>query len=446
MIAALIILSLFLLAISPSALAVPSFARQTGVACATCHTMAFGPTLTPYGREFKLNGYVWGNGGEDYTPPVSGMVQGSFTNTKQGQSPPPGPSGFNANNNFAFNQASLFFAGKIWDKLGAFSQLTYDGVADNVFMDNTDVRFANQANLFGYDVVYGISANNNPTVLDIWNTTPAWGFPNVGSPVAPTPDAATMLDGSVGGVKTGQVVGATVYAMVNRLLYLEAGAYGSFSRNFLIGTGNFNSWGTPLNRIDGGAPYWRVALQKEWDGHYFELGHYGMIANIYPGGDKTEGTDGYTDLAMDATYQYLGNMEHIFELKTTYIRESRNLRASANLGNVLNQANYVNTFKLNGTYIYAQTVSLAFGYNKTWARADTTVDPQTANILVGGTDGSEYFTAELDYVPFGKDYSLQSSLLNLRLGLQYIGYTQFNGSQVQAGNNNTLLLFGWMAF
>ena len=33
--------------------AVPSFARQTGMACAACHTVF--PELTPFGREFKLN-------------------------------------------------------------------------------------------------------------------------------------------------------------------------------------------------------------------------------------------------------------------------------------------------------------------------------------------------------------------------------------------------------
>src|SRR5579863_1058320 len=35
--------------------AVPSFARQTGLACSSCHTNP--PELTPLGRTFKLNGY-----------------------------------------------------------------------------------------------------------------------------------------------------------------------------------------------------------------------------------------------------------------------------------------------------------------------------------------------------------------------------------------------------
>jgi hypothetical protein len=38
------------------ALAVPSFARQTGLSCNVCHTNP--PELTAFGRNFKLKGYV----------------------------------------------------------------------------------------------------------------------------------------------------------------------------------------------------------------------------------------------------------------------------------------------------------------------------------------------------------------------------------------------------
>ncbi|MDA8364135.1 MAG: hypothetical protein M0Z84_10055, partial [Gammaproteobacteria bacterium] len=41
---------------SQQALAVPSFARQTGLPCEVCHTVF--PELTPFGRLFKLNGYT----------------------------------------------------------------------------------------------------------------------------------------------------------------------------------------------------------------------------------------------------------------------------------------------------------------------------------------------------------------------------------------------------
>ena len=41
---------------APFAQALPSYARQTGVACAGCHTVF--PQLNAFGRQFKLNGYT----------------------------------------------------------------------------------------------------------------------------------------------------------------------------------------------------------------------------------------------------------------------------------------------------------------------------------------------------------------------------------------------------
>jgi len=47
------------LAAAPPAQAVPSFARQTGMACEACHTVF--PELTHFGRVFKANGYTLTN-------------------------------------------------------------------------------------------------------------------------------------------------------------------------------------------------------------------------------------------------------------------------------------------------------------------------------------------------------------------------------------------------
>src|SRR5882757_3818619 len=56
-----------MLAISDTpAQALPSFVRQTGQPCGTCHTDF--PALTPYGRRFKLLGYTTGGGKFRTTP------------------------------------------------------------------------------------------------------------------------------------------------------------------------------------------------------------------------------------------------------------------------------------------------------------------------------------------------------------------------------------------
>ena len=117
----------------------------------------------------------------------------------------------------------MFYAGRVYGKVGAFSQLTYNGYEDKLEMDNTDIRFADQLDLFDTPITYGVSLNNNPTVQDLWNTTPVWGFPYIGSGVQPGVGTTPLIDGALGS----QVGGATAYAMINNLLYLEAGAHGS---------------------------------------------------------------------------------------------------------------------------------------------------------------------------------------------------------------------------
>src|SRR5450631_4297063 len=50
------VLGLALAVLPQPASAVPSFARQTGLACEACHTVF--PQLTPFGRTFKASGYT----------------------------------------------------------------------------------------------------------------------------------------------------------------------------------------------------------------------------------------------------------------------------------------------------------------------------------------------------------------------------------------------------
>jgi len=84
------------LAATPTAFAVPSFARQTGMACEACHTVY--PELTHFGRVFKASGYLLANlkqvrdvtGKKEellqlaQTPALSIMAQVSYTQLKTG--------------------------------------------------------------------------------------------------------------------------------------------------------------------------------------------------------------------------------------------------------------------------------------------------------------------------------------------------------------------------
>src|SRR5690348_14888179 len=150
------------------AAAVPSFATQTGLPCAQCHVMAFGPQLTEYGRQFKLNGYTFEKPGAVKIP-LDVTVTGGYSNLSKGA---PTPSPFSDAENLALQQVSVYFAGRISDHLGAFVKGTYDNIFDTKTWDNLDIRYARTVTLGGHSTVLGVDVNNNPSVQDLWGSLP----------------------------------------------------------------------------------------------------------------------------------------------------------------------------------------------------------------------------------------------------------------------------------
>jgi hypothetical protein len=69
-----------------------------------------------------------------------------------------------------------------------------------------------------------------------------------------------------------------------------------------------------------------------------------------------------------------------------------------------------------------------------------------------GKPDSDGYLVQLEYVPFGKLESPYRPWMNLRVGLQYTGYSKFNGASNNydgfgrsASDNNTLFAFLWAA-
>jgi hypothetical protein len=206
-----VLLTVAALGLGPvTARAVPSFARQMNLQCIACHT-AF-PMLNQFGRTFKLTGYTESADESNLPPPLAAMLMPSFTKTSGPQAGGAAP-GFGENNNTALTQASVFYAGRLFgpyakslfgsdgaavaNKFGIFAQVTYDGIGKTWSWDNMELRFADKGEIGGKDVVYGAYLNNNPTLQDPWNSTPAFGYPFTGSGLAPTPAAGTLIEGGL---------------------------------------------------------------------------------------------------------------------------------------------------------------------------------------------------------------------------------------------------------
>jgi len=428
-----------LLLLPLDALAVPSFQRQTGYNCAQCHTVF--PELTPFGRAFKMGGYVLTKAGkqEQWVPPIAAMVQASYTEQKGlSNKVDPFDDSPDAKTNLP-QQASLFYAGKIIDHLGAFSQLTYDGVSNNLFLDNTDIRYANSVSLGDTNLVYGATLNNNPTVQDVWNTTPAWRFPWATSAVAVTPAASPVING----VLAQQVGGIGVYGFWNDLIYGEVALYRSNQK----GLTRPLSAGTTVSPVTNNeVPYWRLALQHQWGPNSLEVGTYGIVADIYPG-DATSGqTDRFIDTAFDAQYQYISG-KHIFSLQSTWIHENQIWNASFPLGNTSNRSDFLNTFRGNANYYYKSsigTIGGILGYFTTTGSTDPVLyAPQETTGSQTGSPNSNGFILEAVYMPWDK----------WKFALQYTIYNKFNGAHTNydgfgrnASDNNTLYALVWIAF
>ena len=295
--AVVVLTGILIIGFAPPAQALPSFARQTGQPCGACHTDFAG--LTPYGRRFKINGYTLGGGPyrttlfpssdnsgksdqKKWVPPISMMAIAGFTHTQVDQPPPTAP--YSANNNVVVSPLSFFWGGAITDHIGAFAQLTYNAPPAGGFSDplghtwtwdNTDIRYADSTSIGSLPVTYGITANNNPTVQDPWNTTPAWAFPYAASTLGFGYGPTTIIDGAF----AAHVGSVGAYAYVNDLLYLEVTAYHTLDFNTQndLGTDPFGAPG-----LFDVAPYWRAAFEPHWGNNWLEFGTFGMAADVHP--------------------------------------------------------------------------------------------------------------------------------------------------------------------
>jgi len=435
-------IGLLLVALSaPQARAIPSFARQTKLPCSACHTQF--PELNEFGRTFKLNAYTLSAieqiGAQDSAghqelalnlmPIVSIMAQVSWTQTMKAQGGSPNGSVLLP------DQLSIFLAGAITPKVGAFVQLTYDPQSGSIVLDNTSLRYATQGSLLAQPTTFGLSVNNNPTVQDLWNSTPVWGFPYAASSVAPTPAAATLIDGTLGG----EVAGLSGFGYWNSTLYGEVGAY----RSSPLGTTQpFDNGASGI--INGIAPYWRLAFTRSFGENYLEIGTYGISAHRQPGNFVPGATaDRFTDLAFDFEYMRpFGN--NSLTVTGTWIHESRNMGASVASGAASVTKQTLNTYRARGTYHVGQRYAFSLGPFATSGTSDGTLyAPAAISGSRTGGPNSVGAIAELDYMPWE----------NTRLALQYTGYTKFNGagsdydgSGRKASDNNTLYVVAWLMF
>jgi len=158
-------------------------------------------------------------------------------------------------------------------------------------------------------------------------------------------------------------------------------------------------------------------------------------------------------MSVSTPHQYVNDSGHSVSANFNVTHEKQTLDASFAAGDSASNSNHLNTVSLDVTYAYQQTWAASAGLFNTSGSTDMGL--YTPNPLDGsltGSPDSRGYILMLEYVPFGKLESFGRPWLNVRVGLQYTGYTRFNGGDSNydgfgrsASDNNTLFGFFWFA-
>lgn len=431
---------------SGDARAIPAFAAQTGMHCSACH-IGF-PQLTPYGRMFKLQGYITGG----MFPTWKNLAIMSQTGFTELHDKIPGGlrPGYKSNDAWvAAQQSSLYYGGAIDEKLGlgAFIQVTYDNVSKSWHWDNTDIRLARTAKLLNKSLYYGFTFNNAPTVTDLWNSTPDWGYPFIHSYLAPGPTASPQVD-----QLAQEVYGVGAYGALDitskDMIYAEADLYKSLPNqmSYRLGVG-------PATQNDGVIPYVRLAFQRTWGSYSAEIGGYALQDNPYPAGVIAGPTNAIRDLEADGQFQWI-RPDQALSIQASYIHETQNWTADDPLGLTSNPKDHLNDLTVTVSDLIVQKIGITESYNEIDGTADPLLYP--AGPITGNANGKPNttgWTTELDYYLYNNGGPAWLPWLNAKFFVEDTIYPRFNGAAANydgagrsAGANDTLFSGVWVAF
>jgi hypothetical protein len=424
--------------------ALPIFARQTGQSCVACHAGGQFPELTPYGRMFKLNGYTLG----ERTIPIAAMAIGDLSKTRFNSDANGNP--INTKDGLPiFDFASIFLAGKITDHIGGFAQYTYTNYdhqddsgkwKGHWGSDNTDFRITDRFIGDTNDLILGITAHNNPTVQDVWNTAPAWGYPYISSTISPVAKIPNLP--IIEGALASQVAGVGAYMYWNKLFYAEATAYSTADGIWSFMSHGFKPGDSahPQTYLRGYNPYARVAFTYDWGAQNVMLGAFGFNANVYPNDSNNfpifgQGVTRFRDIGIDSQYQYLLE-PHTVTAQARYVRE--NIHDANNFVFSDSTSANLNSLRLKVSYTYQAKYGVSLSFFNTTGSSDSAAYSSSASFY----PNTQGWMPEIFWIP----------VQYVRIGLQYTHFTKFLGATTNydgmgrnARDNDTLFLYLWAA-
>jgi len=215
---------------------------------------------------------------------------------------------------------------------------------------------------------------------------------------------------------------------LNNLIFAEFSTY----RSAQIGADNPPDT-TNTNVVKDFIPYWRLALQHEWNKNYVELGTYGIASNQYLSG-ISGALDKFVDIGVDVQYERpmdLGTFS--FHSSYTFENETRGDVADLTASTKYN----FQAFKADANVFLKNGCGATLAYFNNTGSADPNI------ISVNNKPNSSGFIFQIEYLPW----------YNTKFAAQYVAYQKFDGSSSNydgagrnAANNNTIYLLAWLSF
>ena len=433
-----------LLVLAVPATAIPMFARQTGFECSQCHTNF--PELTPFGRQFKLEGYTRSDPKVAPLIPFAAMTWFG-ANTVSNNRNSDGTQAFPKNGALVWEGGSLFTGGRITDNFGAFTQWSYNNLAPsadgdpNHFaghsgIDNTDLRAVARPTWGTTPVVVGLTLNNVMGMQDVWNSTPVWGYPFKTPPLGPGYGQGTFLESQT------RLAGLGAYAWIDKTWYVEAAGYKTADGAFSILTA-----GDGRVRIKGGAPYWRLTWNWDTANSHLMIGHSGTAVTMDPVDPATNGGTGdrFRDLGFDTQYQYFSSDDekHIITAQYSFIHEKTDWHSGfPNFNDATSSTTRSQKAKV--TYLFDRKYGVTGALFNISGSTDV-----LRNATNNGKPDTSGYIAEVQWTPPIKLAS--DPQFTVRFSVQYTGYWKYSGatsnydaSGRNASNNNSLYLYTWI--
>lgn len=335
---------------------IPSYSRQTGLSCANCHTAV--PNLTPFGRDFKLHGYVnataqlisdhqstsdtVGQGRTILEFPSTPMVSARISSRWNYQSGGDGglvphgvvsagqgfissPDGYGDKDVLNYLAgSSIYIAGEISPHLGSFIEFGgFDDEGGAFGLGMFDVALvSSDKTIGGKNFVYGIRAEDALAAGDPSNSIGTWGL-TAGLMGLSTQN--TLFDPG-----TAFMEGGELFAMLGDFdrggLYASVGVYRPTANQTGNGyvQGSISDLGA-FNGVNGVNDYVRVSyyLPPIGKNTYTEIGAFGyfgklnMVAAPAAALSSSNYIDNYSDIGLDCQAQYIGE-KHLVELFALY--------------------------------------------------------------------------------------------------------------------------------